>query len=66
MLFEENEMDVLIFLLLLIYFLPTAMARSGRRTAVFIVNLSLGWTLILWPFILAAAMHRPVPMRGRV
>jgi hypothetical protein len=59
-------MDILVPLLLIIYFLPTAMAANGRRLAVFVVNLGLGWTLIFWPFILMAAMHRPVRMRGRV
>jgi hypothetical protein len=60
----ENTVDILVFLLALIYFLPTAMAAHGRRLSVFIVNLGLGWTLILWPFILAAALHRPAYVRG--
>jgi hypothetical protein len=59
-------MDVLVPLLLIIYFIPTAMAANGRRLPVFLVNLGLGWTVVLWPVILVAAMHRPVPMRGRV
>lgn len=35
-------------LLVALYFAPSLIARSGRRTSVFVLNLFLGWTLIGW------------------
>ena len=49
--------------LALLYFLPTVMAVYNNRQAgsVFIVNLTLGWSIIGW--IIAAVMSMPAPPR---
>lgn len=57
-------MDYL-FLILLVYFVPTAMAASGRRGSVFVVNLFFGWTMIGWVVALFMAV-RSRETAGRV
>jgi hypothetical protein len=44
-------------LFLLAYFVPTFIARRGRRGSVFIVNLFLGWTMLGWVLAMYLAMR---------
>lgn len=39
---------VVVFLLVLVYFLPALLAAPRRRASVFILNLFAGWTLLGW------------------
>lgn len=56
----------LVFVVLVIYFVPTIVGRSRgvpNLGSVFVINLFLGWTLIGWVVALAMA-SRSVPDRG--
>lgn len=50
---------ILLFLLLFVYFLPAVVANSrghANATAIFVLNLFLGWTLIGWVLSLVWAL----------
>lgn len=46
-----------LLVILILYFIPTAAARPGRRGSVFVVNLFAGWTLIGWVLALYLAIR---------
>jgi len=49
-----------LFVFLVIYFLPTLIARHDRGV-VFLINLFLGWTIIGWGFALIWGLIKPRP-----
>lgn len=44
-------------LIVLVYFLPTILAASGRRGSVAVVNVFFGWTLLGWVVALFMAIR---------
>lgn len=46
-----------LIVILLVYFMPTALAVKGRRGSVFVVNLFFGWTLLGWVVALFLAVR---------
>jgi len=45
------EVIILLFFVLVIYFIPTCVANSNHKentTAIFLLNLFLGWTFVGW------------------
>lgn len=43
--------------LIFFYFLPTFIAKPGRRGSVFVINLFLGWTMLFWVVALYMAVR---------
>lgn len=41
----------------LLYFIPTGMAKRGRRGGVFVINLFFGWSVIGWVVALYMAVR---------
>jgi hypothetical protein len=59
------------FILLMIYMLPTLVARSRSHpctASIFVINFFLGWSVVAWVLCLAWAVsnNRYPPMRGLV
>lgn len=52
--------------ILFFYFLPTGIAKPGRRASVFVINLFLGWTLIGWVIAMYFAVRSVETARGTV
>lgn len=55
-----------LILFLLFYFLPTLIARRGRRGSVFVVNVFLGWTFLFWVVALVMAVRSRENAKGVV
>lgn len=53
----ENNAVIYALMCFALYFLPTFMARKGRKGSVFVLNLFVGWTVIGWGIALFMAVR---------
>jgi hypothetical protein len=53
-------------LFLFFYFVPTFVAKPGRRGSVFVINLFFGWTLLGWVIALYMAVRSMEAAKGVV
>jgi hypothetical protein len=60
------ESFIPLMLFLFFYFLPTFVAKPGRRGSVFVINLFFGWTLLGWVIALYMAVRSVEAAKGVV
>lgn len=51
------QTTIYFLMVLVLYFLPTFIATSGRKASVFVVNLFFAWTMIGWAIALYMAIR---------
>jgi membrane protein CcdC involved in cytochrome C biogenesis len=57
----EAQSLIIVGLILITYFAPTWIAKKGRRGSIFVLNLLLGWTGIVWAIALYMAVRSNEP-----
>jgi len=64
----ESVLILLIFLAIIVYFLPTIVASSNKHlntTAIAVLNILLGWTLLGWVIALVWAFTKQAERREK-